>query len=1125
MSKVQLLQGGIVHPLPKGKKQPILLFIMRLSVCVSLFFAMSLNLIAATRAAGQNISETMVNFEVHNLDLKSSLEKLQEQSGFSIFYSSTLLNKDKKVNINKGNRSVAAVLELILHGTNLAYVNNGNKIILQEKKASLPIAAGDTSVPAIHGMVKDETGEPIPGVTVRVKNGTKYAAADANGHFSIQPDNENSVLIFSIVGYLTQEVPTKGRTSFAVSMARSFSNLGEVQVIGYGNTTKRANTGAVSSIKAEEIAVQTVSNPLTALQGHIAGMQITQDNGLPGAGVRVRIRGTASIMSGALPLYVVDGVPFTLYSGGFPPTDGVNAGGFFAANGSISPFSMINPDDIERIDVLKDADATAIYGSKGANGVVLITTKKGARGNTKLSANIYRGFGEVNYFMPMMNTQEYLAMRQQAFDNAGTKPGTTDYDLTKWDQNAYTDWQKWALGGKAQNTGATASISGGSAQNTFLFTTTYRKEGTVYPGDYNNTTFSNRINAGHSSADNRFNISLSANYTYMKNNLPSTDLTTLFSTAPNFKPYNDDGTLNWDTQNPLASLLQKYNGSTTNLITDMQLRYNILKELAIKANLGYSLTSLQQYNVRPARSVNSTAIASNQFTDANNKTDNWIVEPYAEYSKTVAKDGHLQIVLGTTFQQTKATGVTLLGSQYTSEAMMTSIIAAGNVVVQSNTNTLYKYGAGFGRFNFNWKEKYYLDGTFRRDGSSRFGSNNQFGSFGAVGAAWIFTQEDFMKYIQPVSFGKLRASYGVTGNDQIQNYQYSPLYVAGSTAYTYMGNPILMPNGVANPDLQWETTKKLDVALELGFLKDRLLLKTDYYQNRTSNMLGFVTVPAQSGTTTYTGNLPAVIENKGWEFELTSTNIATPQITWSTSFNLTFNKNKLVSFDNIATSSYATTYTVGKSIEAPMIYHFTGVDPQTGIPQLADLNKDGSVGYLDRYSAPVGTPYYGGISNTISYKGFALDFTFQFNHRMGYLNNTLNMYYNPYGYDMTNMSKAILNRWQQPGQTAPYGAATKAYNSNYSYYASSDGNWGDASFIKFKTLSLTYNLPKTWLSKARIANAAIYARGQNLFTWAKQKYTLDPEGTLAGTGANLGTGQYISFPQLRTMTVGINLSL
>lgn len=1129
MPKVQLLQGGIVHPLPKEKMQPIFLFIMRVTVCVCLSLVMCLHLLAAANASGQSIKETMVNFEVHDANLKTSLEKLQEQSGFSIFYSSNLLNKDKKVTISSGTRSVAQVLDLILNGTNLVYIDKGTKVILQEKKTIL--AARDTAAPSngivVRGIIKDETGDPIPGATIHVKNGKKYVAADQNGHFSIEVDDPNSVLIFSIVGFTTQEVSLKGQTSFPVTMQRSFSSLSEVQVLGYSSTTKRNNTGAVSSVKASEIAVQTVSNPLTALQGHVAGMEITQDNGLPGGGVRVRIRGNASIMSGYLPLYVIDGVPFTLFNGSTPATDALNAYGISGASGSLSPFSMIAPEDIERIDVLKDADATAIYGSKGANGVVLITTKKGAHGNTKVNANVSHGFGEVSRYIPMMNTPEYLAMRKEAFTNAGTTPGATDYDLTKWDQTAYTDWQKWAIGGKAKTTTAMASVSGGNSQNTFLYSTSYRKEGTVFPGENNTITFSNRMNASHSSKDNRFNISLSANYTYMKSDLPKTDLSSVYNLPPNFNAYNADGTFNWDLgvgRNPVALLLQKYSGQTYNMITDLNLRYNIMKDLAIKANLGFTQTSLEQQGIQPNRSVNSTATTDNQLMDSKGKNDNWIAEPFLEYNRSFG-DAHLQVIGGTTFQQTKATNTTLRGSGYSSEALLHAISAASTVIVYGSNYSLYKYAAGFGRFNFNYKEKYYLDGTFRRDGSSRFGINNQFGSFGALGAAWIFSQEDFMAGIKPVSFGKLRASYGVTGNDQIANYMYSPIYNTLSTTYSYMGISGMVANGIANPNLKWETTKKLDVALELGFLKDRIMLKTDYYQNRTSNMLAYITTPTQIGTNSYAGNLPAVIQNKGWEFELSTTNIATKNFSWNTTLNLTINQNKLLAFDNIQTSSYATTYTVGKSINAPNLFHFTGIDPTTGAPILADLNKSGAVDFSDRSVGEVGVPYYGGLTNSMTYKGFTLDFTFQFNHRYGYLNSTLNNYFYPFGYDMTNQSTAVLNRWHGAGDGSNIPGASRNYSNAYYYYANSDANWGDASFIKFKTLSLTYNLPRTLLSKVRIANASIYARGQNLYTWTKQKYTLDPETTQPGTGPGLGTGQYIAVPQLRTMTIGMNLSL
>jgi TonB-linked SusC/RagA family outer membrane protein len=1121
MPKVLLLQKGLLFPLPK-KLQPILPFVMRLSLCTALVLTMSISLFAASAASGQNISETMVSYEVHGADLTSSLNKLQDQSGFSIFYSSNLLDKNKRVNIPAGNRSVAQTLDLILKGTNLMYVSKGNKIILQEKKADETPAAIIFS-----GMVKDENGTPIPGVTIRLKNGTTHTATDANGHFSIEVTGGDDILIFSYIGYVTREVNIKGQSSMAITLKQTYSNLNEVQVIGYGNTTRRANTGAVSSIKASEIAVQTVSNPLTALQGHIAGMQITQDNGLPGGGVRVQIRGNASIQGGYLPLYVIDGVPFTLYNGGAPPTDALNAYGTSGASGNISPFSMINPEDIERIDVLKDADATAIYGSKGANGVVLITTKKGAQGNTKLNVNVYEGVSDVNHFIPMMNTQQYLAMRKDAFANAGTTPTTTsDKDLTVWDQNRYTDWQKWAIGGTAHSTSGSAAVSGGNAQNTYMYSTNYRKEGTVFPGSFTTTTFSNRLQAAHTSQNNRFNINTTVNYTYMNSNLPKLDLSTIYNLAPNFNPHNADGSLNWDIQptNPYAYLLQKYSGQTTNFIGNMTLRYNILKDLAVKANLGYTLTSLHQQNVRPARSINSTATTDNSLTDATNKNDNYIVEPMAEYNKKIG-DGHLTLVGGATFQQTKATGVSLLGTGFSSESLMTAIGAAGTVKVSYNNYSLYKYAAGFGRLNFSWKEKYFVDGTFRRDGSSRFGANYQFGNFGALGASWIFSEEDFMKDITAVSFGKLRASYGVTGNDQIQNYQYLPLYATASSSYAYLGTSAMLPNGVPNPNLKWEASKKLDIALELGFLKDRITLKTDFYQNRTSDLLGYISVPDQTGVNAYTGNLPGTIQNKGWEFELNTTNI-NKAVQWNTSFNLTFNQNKLVAFAGLANSPYySTTYQIGKSIDAPLLYHFTGVDAQTGAPVIADVNKDGAISSTDRHSAPLGTPYYGGITNTISYKGFALDFTFQFNHRNYYLNNTLASYFYPYGYDLTNQSTAILDRWEKPGDVAKYPAATKVYSANYYNYTVSDANWGNASYIKFKTLSLTYSLPKQWLSKAKIANASIYARGQNLFTWAKQKYTYDPETNQPGAAPGLGTGQYIAFPQLRTLTLGLNLTL
>ncbi|QJD96234.1 SusC/RagA family TonB-linked outer membrane protein [Mucilaginibacter robiniae] len=1080
---------------------------------------------AAVRTLGQNVSETQITFSAQQESLKAALQHLQDQSGFNIFYPSARVNEIRNINISRNQRTVAETLNLLLEGSSLTYRQQGHNIILFEQ----PVTSTENSLPAqppmrIIGLVLDEDGQPLPGVTIRSKmNRAISTATDANGHFHLDVESENDILIFTFVGYKTQEVSVTGKTSVQVKLLPLAGSLDEVQVIGYSTTTRRDNTGAVSSITAKDLGKETVDNPLTALQGRIAGMQITQDNGLPGAGVRVNIRGGGNGVSSAgfVPLYVVDGVPFTLFNGGSPASDNLNAYGTSGANGGVSPFSVIAPEDIERIDVLKDADATSIYGSRGSNGVILITTKKGRQGKTAFNFNVYSGITNVNHYIPMMNTAEYLALRRAAFTNAGVTPTAANaLDLTTWDPNAYTDWQKWAIGETGHTTNANASVSGGDAQNTFLFTSTYRKQGTVYRGDYGATTFSGRLNAGHRSKDGRFSIDASGNYSYEGTNLPSTDLSTIYNLPPNYPLYNTDGSLNWTLTNPLAYLLRTTKAQTTNLITNLNLGYRILPGLMAKANLGYTFTRLKQQATNPASSQNPANSTNSTLVYTDNDNSNYIIEPQLEYLKSISQ-GKLQALVGSTFQQTKATGVYLTGSGYTNEALLNSLVAASNITTSYNNNSTYKYNAVFARLNYNWEDKYIIDGTFRRDGSSRFGENHRFGNFWATGASWIFTQESFMKNVNFLSFGKLRGSYGVTGNDQIPNYQYYALYSTTGTTYSYNGTATYTPSNIANPNLRWETTRKLDLALELGFLKDRILLKADYYRNRTYNPLNYMTTPSQIGTTGYSGNLDAVVQNKGWEFELTSTNIAAKDFRWVTNLNLTFNRNKLLSFKDLATSSYKTTYIIGQPTNITQLYHYTGVNPQTGLPTFQDKNSDGTIAFADdRYVAPYGHPYYGGITNTLTYKSLQLDFTFQYNHRYGYKNSTLSS--NPYGYSYTNQSTAILNRWMQPGDMAFFPAASVTSNTAYSTLGSSDYNWGDASYLKLKTVNITYSLPKSWISHAKLSSASVYLQGQNIFTWAKQKYTYDPDTTVPGTGSGLGTGQYLALPQLRTLVIGLN---
>ena len=1072
-----------------------------------------------------------ITLSLRNAPLEKVLSEIKKQSGYHIIYGKGEMARTTNVDVNVVNASVESVLSLVFKGQPLSYSISDKFIIIAprtpgprpEDPSALPLPPID-----FFGRVRDENGNVMAGITVTVKGTKLITATDERGEFSLKGIDGNAVLILTGVNIETTEVAIKN-AGMLIKVKAKTSQLDEVQIIGYGSTTRRRSTGSISSVSSDDIAKQNITNPITALQGRIAGAVITQDNGLMGSAVRVSIRGAGSgvSMAGYVPLYIVDGVPFTLFNGGFPATDNLNAYGISGANGGISPLSMINPEDIERIDVLKDADATAIYGSRGGNGVIIITTKKGGQNRTVFNLNANHGISKINHFIPMMSTQEYLAMRKEAFSNAGVTPTAANaLDLTVWNQTANTDWQKWAIGGTAHNTNATASVSGGNAQTRFLYSSTYRTEGTVYPGSFNNNMFSNRINAGHTTKDGKFNINLSVAYSAMKNNLPSVDLSSIYNLPPNFPLYNSDGSVNFTLTSPLAYLMKKYDGSVSNLIGNLLLSYELVPGLKLKANLGYSTTGLSQTSTNPAAAQNSASSTVSMLNYAKNDNTHYTVEPQIEYSRMVSK-GRLGLLVGSTFQQDKATGISMQGVGFSNDNLITSLTAANTITVVSNNYSLYKYNALFGKVNYSWENKYILDATGRRDGSSRFGAGHRFGNFGAVGAAWIFTEEQFARNLHFLSSGKLRGSYGITGNDQIMNYQYFSVYTA-TAGYNYNGSSILFPSNLANPDLHWEKTTKLDLALELGFFKDRILLKTDFYRNLSTDVLTFITTPTQSGVNSYMGNLPAVIENKGLEIELNTTNINTGKFRWTTFLNLTIPRNKLLSYPGLAVSSYSTTYEIGKPANLQKFYQFEGVDPKNGQPTFKDQNGDGQMTYAaDRVAANFGHPIYGGFGNSISYDGLSLDFVFQFNHRMGYVNNTIGTYpnTNPFGYTYANQSKDALNRWRTNGDKAIYPAATTATNtaiSNFIYYSSS--NWGDASFIKLKTVSLNYSLPRNWLKKINFSSASIYAQGQNLFTWARQKYTYDPETSVPGADPGIGTGRYMSFPPMRTMVIGLNCS-
>jgi TonB-linked SusC/RagA family outer membrane protein len=951
----------------------------------------------------------------------------------------------------------------------------------------------------ISGIVSDQNGIPIPGVTIRVKNTNRGVVTNLDGEYEITAPT-NGTLVFSYIGYKKQEVAIDRREEINIQLEEDVAALGEVQInAGYYNTTKRESTGNISRITAEEIELQPVVSPIQALQGRMAGVEITPGGSNPGTASTIRIRGTNSLREeGNLPLYIIDGVPIN--------STPIETNSIIGSVG-LDPLNNLNVSNIASIEVLKDADATAIYGSRGANGVVLITTKTGKQRGTGLEARFFTGAGTVPNRLDLLNTQQYLEMRRVAFENDGVEPTQYNaYDLVLWDQDRYTDWQDFLYGGTSETTNANLTFSGGNDNTTFRLGSSYFKQGTVYPGDYNYNKVTGDFSLNHRSANNKLAINLSVNYGVDVNNLVGNlSLNSSVSRLPPNAPeiFNSDGSLNWEDwalaglNNPLEGNFNTSETKTNNLISNASLAYELFDGLRLKTNLGYTYYNSEELWLQPSRSYSPDDGFPNISTHSSSTRKSWIIEPQLIYDLAFSKF-NLNVIVGATFQENTGNRIRFQGSGYASEAIIGNIAAAEDILNASNTNSVYRYAALFSRIGINWDRKYYLNLTGRRDGSSRFGPTKRFSNFGAVGASWIFSEEKFIAdNFSFLSFGKIRGSYGITGSDQIGDYGFLDAYEAT------VGPGGLYPTALSNPHYSWETNKKLEVGLELGFLKNQLQVSLSRYRNRSSNQLVGYALPYITGFNSVQANLPATVENTGWEIEANSRNFSNKNFQWETSFNLTFPKNELVSYPNIEQSSYANTYRVGQPLNISLLYDYTGLDPDTGFYTVRDVNEDGSIDYEDRINIQdLNREFYGGINNNLTYKNFSLQFLWQFVKQQG--SHTLF----DTGRDSNPIDKVLTSdRYQQFSQSSQ---ASNAFRNviNTAFPLQ------DASYLRLKTLSFGYNLPETILGKSGIKNFRIFLHGQNLLTITPYD-GLDPDEAVAGSG----------FSNLRIISAGIQINL
>lgn len=1096
---------------------------------ITTFFS---GMLLAAGTMGQGIREVKVSMTFDDVPLLQAFTMIEEETPFEFLMNKTVEERADRFSLSVENKSVEFVLKRLSESTGLSFRQiDATAILVKEQKSPLKKAGSKAQVPEvklkledriINGMVMDEEGNPLAGATVQVKGSTIGTITDSNGNYRLSiPNGKNIAITISFIGFQTQEIEVGTRTVIDVNMPFDTTSLDEVSVVstGYYEIEQRLNPGNIAKLDGQTIEQQPISNPLEALQGRLTGVSITQNSGIPGSSFDIEIRGRNSLrdgrpqignVTGNDPLYIINGVPYLSESPSFRSIE-LTAGG-------INPLNFINPNDIESIEILKDADATAIYGSRGANGVVRITTKQGMDGKLRVTYNGSIGSGTLSRKLDVLNLEQYLLMRNEAFANDGVEPSVSDFDVNgTWSVDRETDWQEELLGGSSRYTSHQLSFSGGRQNVNYLFGINYLKNTIIFSDDFFDSKLSGNLNLNFISPNGKLQLSYTGNFGVNNNNLFSGTLaTTAVTLAPNAPAlYNEDGSLNWESgtfNNPLADFLDLAETRTTNLVNNLNLSYEFIDGLRVKSVLGYTELQSEEITTNPIASSNpfNNANRRGASTFGSSSVRTWIIEPQVEYKKLLGKHG-ITALIGTTFQETTTDRQIITATGYDSDALILNPLAAAETEVGGVTFSEYRFTSAYARLNYMYGEKYIVNLTGRRDGSTRFGPGNQFANFGAIGIAWIFSEEDFIKEnLGILGYGKLRGSYGITGSDQIGNYEFLPLW--SPTENPYDGINGLSPNSLFNENFAWEETKKAEIGLELGFVDDRIQINTSYFENNSSNQLIGQPLPGITGFNSVRTNFPAEVENRGWEMELSTINLNIGSFRWSSSFNISVLRNELISFDDIENTTFANIYVVGEPLSVQYTFDYTGVDPETGIATFRNTDDTQFIG------APgdlvplenLQRDFFGGLQNSFEYKGFTLNFLFRFVRQRG------RDYRFSYGVpgEFSNQPIYVLDRWQSPGDVTdiPRFAQTGTARNAASNINLSNQPYSDASFVRLQNVMLSYQFPTSMIQKYNLTNLRVYIQGQNLLTLTGYR-GWDPET------------QSLSLPPLRTITGGISITL
>lgn len=1010
----------------------------------------------------------------------------------------------------------------------------------------------------VSGKVIDESGDGLPGVSVAVKGTTTGTVTDGEGKFSVNVSPAD-ILVFSFVGFQPQEFSVGTNTDISITLKPDVTALDEVVVIGYGSQSKRDLTSSVSSISSAEIKNIPVVGIDQTIQGRAPGVVVINNTGEPGGGVTMRIRGTSTIGSGSDPLFVVDGIPL----------DNEQTGNRNVGEARINGISQINPADIESMEILKDAAATAIYGARASNGVVIITTKRGAEGLSELTFDTYAGISQVTKRYDLLGASDFARLINEARTSI-TQPAVFSEEFIN-NPTTDNDWQDLIFR-TAKVYNANLSLRGGNKSTGYMVSGGYlTQEGTIVETKFKR--YSMRANIDHKVSDalkiganvfgsftsqdrSKNDGSANAGDASNFNNLYGPPvLSSALVASPAMPVFDDHGNYFVDDlqvffANPLrvakeVNINNAISRFMPSLFANVSLHKNLLFTTRFSADIR---NEIEDWFNPPTPNQLVGTDGTGQASQRTYGMQMWTFDNYLTYDLAVNDNNNLSVMVGTSQQRSSSRSSFVLVSGIVS-AEIPTLNAGVDADIVTSDKQAWSLASFFSRINYSIQDKYLLNVNARYDGSSRFGKNNRFGFFPSASVGWRISSEDFMADVTPVSDLKLRASWGITGNQSIGNYASRPLFNYGTGANTgnnYTGGTGVSFASMSSDDLSWEETTQTDIGLDIALFNHRLNITTDYYIKSTDKLLFPIPLPQQSGFTNMIGNV-GKIENRGFELSVQSVNIERNGFRWTTNFNIATNKNEvkeLLNNKDVIVGSNNTGYSIAR-VGSPISFYLYErekyVNPETGLLLIKDKDNSGSVnaGDLDLAGSPF-PDYFGGIMNTISYKQVDLSVFFQFSQGNKVYNNTrreLELLNLParslIGTNTT--TEAYHNRWQKAGDVTEY-PKINYDGTNTNYNLSHTGWLEDASYLRLKTLTLGYNFRKDLLSRIKMKNARVYFSANNLLTFTN--YTgYDPEVnhytgvTIGGnTGANTANSgllqgyDYGTYPQPKTYVVGLNFT-